>query len=189
MAKKAKWLEESTDKELLDIVAKVLEGDEMSKKELTRIKKAVAELIERTPDENGEEGITVLEALEAAKQSLDAISAAYQAELDAMEDEEEEEEDSDEEEEEEDSDEEEEDSDEEEEKEDSDEEDSDEEEEEEDSDEEEEEEDSDEEEEEVDYTDWTIKDLKGECRARGIKVTKGMKKSDLIKALEADDEE
>ena len=152
MAKKAKWLEESTDKELLDIVAKVLEGDEMSKKELTRIKKAVAELIERTPDENGEEGITVLEALEAAKQSLDAISAAYQAELDAMEDEEEEEEDSDEEEEEEDSDEE-------------------------------------EEEEEVDYTDWTIKDLKGECRARGIKVTKGMKKSDLIKALEADDEE
>ena len=143
MAKKAKWLEESTDKELLDIVAKVLEGDEMSKKELTRIKKAVAELIERTPDENGEEGITVLEALEAAKQSLDAISAAYQAELDAMEDEEEEEEDSDEE----------------------------------------------EEEEEVDYTDWTIKDLKGECRARGIKVTKGMKKSDLIKALEADDEE
>lgn len=51
--------------------------------------------------------------------------------------------------------------------------------------EEEEEEDSDEE----DYSDWSTKDLKKECRDRGIKVTKGMSKADMVKALEADDQE
>ena len=40
-----------------------------------------------------------------------------------------------------------------------------------------------------DYSDWSIKDLKKECRTRGIKVTKGMAKADMVKALEADDKE
>lgn len=40
-----------------------------------------------------------------------------------------------------------------------------------------------------DYSEWPTKDLKKECRTRGIKVTKGMSKADLVKALEADDKE
>lgn len=40
-----------------------------------------------------------------------------------------------------------------------------------------------------DYSDWATKDLKKECRTRGIKVTKGMSKADMVKALEADDKE
>nr|DAO31627.1 MAG TPA: HeH/LEM domain [Caudoviricetes sp.] len=40
-----------------------------------------------------------------------------------------------------------------------------------------------------DYSDWSIKNLKMECRTRGIKVTKGMAKADMVKALEADDKE
>ena len=40
-----------------------------------------------------------------------------------------------------------------------------------------------------DYTDWSTKDLKKECRTRGIKVTKGMGKAEMVKALEADDKE
>lgn len=42
---------------------------------------------------------------------------------------------------------------------------------------------------EEDYSDWATKDLKKECRTRGIKVTKGMAKADMVKALEADDQE
>ena len=40
-----------------------------------------------------------------------------------------------------------------------------------------------------DYSDWSTKDLKKECRTRGIKVTKSMGKAELVKALEADDKE
>lgn len=40
-----------------------------------------------------------------------------------------------------------------------------------------------------DYSDWPTKDLKKECRNRGIKVTKSMTKADMVKALEADDQE
>lgn len=40
-----------------------------------------------------------------------------------------------------------------------------------------------------DYSEWPTKDLKKECRTRGIKVTKGMSKADLVKALEADDKD
>lgn len=40
-----------------------------------------------------------------------------------------------------------------------------------------------------DYSDWSLKDLKKECRTRGIKVTKGMSKAEMVKALEADDQE
>ena len=45
------------------------------------------------------------------------------------------------------------------------------------------------EEEEEDYSDWSTKALKAECRKRGIKVTKAMGKADMVKALEADDKE
>ena len=62
------------------------------------------------------------------------------------------------------------------------------EEEEEDEDDSDEEEDSDDEDGE-DYSDWPTKDLKKECRTRGIKVTKGMGKAEMVKALEADDKE
>lgn len=40
-----------------------------------------------------------------------------------------------------------------------------------------------------DYSDWATKDLKAECRKRGIKVKKGMGKAEMVKALEADDQE
>lgn len=59
-----------------------------------------------------------------------------------------------------------------------------------DSDEEEEDSEDDEDEDDgEDYTDWSTKDLKKECRTRGIKVTKGMGKAEMVKALEADDKE
>lgn len=61
--------------------------------------------------------------------------------------------------------------------------------EEEDEDDSDEEEDSDDDEDGEDYSDWSTKDLKKECRTRGIKVTKGMAKADMVKALEADDKE
>lgn len=54
---------------------------------------------------------------------------------------------------------------------------------------EEEEDDDDDDEDGEDYSDWSTKDLKKECRTRGIKVTKGMAKADMVKALEADDKE
>lgn len=54
---------------------------------------------------------------------------------------------------------------------------------------EEDEEEADEDDDGEDYSDWSTKDLKKECRSRGIKVTKSMGKADLVKALEADDEE
>jgi hypothetical protein len=38
-----------------------------------------------------------------------------------------------------------------------------------------------------DYEEMSQKDLKALCRERGLKVTKGLKKSDFIKLLEADD--
>ena len=54
----------------------------------------------------------------------------------------------------------------------------------------EDEEDSEDEEEELEaYEDMTLKDLRSECRERGIKVKKGMKKADFIEVLEADDED
>lgn len=58
-----------------------------------------------------------------------------------------------------------------------------------DSDEEEDPEDDEDEDDGEDYTDWSTKDLKKECRTRGIKVTKGMGKAEMVKALEADDKE
>lgn len=203
MAKKAKWLEEGTDLELLTTIGEVLEG-EMDKKDLTKAKKAVEELIERQPAEV--QGVSVEEAIEALsgtfEKGLSQIKVAYQAELEAMdedtpEDPEEEDEAEDEAE---------------------------------DGEEvseyesmtnkelkaackakgikgikglkkddliallmDEEDEQEDEVEESEDdlpaYEDMTSKELKAECKERGIKTTKEMKKPDYIKALEADDEE
>ena len=45
------------------------------------------------------------------------------------------------------------------------------------------------EDEEVDYTEMSLKELKAEAKSRGIRVKKGMKRSEIVKALEADDEE
>ena len=58
-----------------------------------------------------------------------------------------------------------------------------------DEEEDEEEESEDEDDSTEDYSDWSTKDLKKECRTRGIKVTKSMGKAELVKALEADDKE
>lgn len=51
------------------------------------------------------------------------------------------------------------------------------------------EEDDEEDDGEDDYSGWSQKALKTELRKRGIRVKKGMDKDDMVKALEADDEE
>jgi len=56
-------------------------------------------------------------------------------------------------------------------------------------DEEEEDEDEDEDEDEVDYDELSLKELKAECKTRGLKVPKGSDKDDLVELLETDDEE
>lgn len=171
--KKPKFLEKETP----DLLAML--KDTLSAEDEADIKKALKitdELISRLPA--GEGPISVDEALQAAASSmtdaLNLVKAAYDNEVAMMEDSDEEDEEEEEEEEEEKSSkkgrgskkskasEEE--------------------------DEEDGEEDSDDEDGE-DYSDWSLKDLKKECRTRGIKVTKGMAKSDMVKALEADDEE
>lgn len=183
--KKPKFLEKETP-ELLDMLKKALDGEDV---DIPKAVKITDELIARQPGE--EPAMSVDEALHAAAEvmtgALNKVKGAYDNEVAMMED--------------------------------SDGEDSEDEEEdeapkksskkgktekaalkskgkkakdeEEEDEEEEEEEDSDDgdDEEEEDYSDWSIKDLKKECRTRGIKVTKGMAKSDLVKALEADDEE
>lgn len=177
--KKPKFLEKETP-ELL-----ILLKDSLSNEDDADIKKAqkiVDELISRLPGETGP--ISVDEALQAAATSmteaLNQIKAAYDNEVSMIEDSD--------------------DSNEEEEKEEEEETKAPEKkpskaskgskkskkvQEEPEEEEEEEEEDSDEE----DYSDWSTKDLKKECRDRGIKVTKGMSKADMVKALEADDQE
>lgn len=170
--KKPKFLEKETP----DLLAML--KDTLSAEDEADIKKALKitdELISRLPAEEGP--VSVDEALQAAASSmtdaLNLVKAAYDNEVAMMEDSDEEDEEEEEEEEEKSSkkgrgskkskaSEEE--------------------------DEEDEEEDSDDEDGE-DYSDWSLKDLKKECRTRGIKVTKGMAKSDMVKVLEADDEE
>jgi len=56
-------------------------------------------------------------------------------------------------------------------------------------DEEEEDEDEDEDEDEVDYDELSLKELKAECKTRGLKVPKRSDKDDLVELLETDDEE
>lgn len=190
--KKPKFLEAETP-DLLALLKETLSGDEVDEKATAKALKITEELISRQP---GDEGlISVDEALQDAAarmtEALNKVKAAYENEISMMEDSD----GSDEPEEDEDGEEEEapksnkskkaakeekpakkskkkaepED------EEDEDEDDSD-------------EEDSDDEDGE-DYSDWSTKDLKKECRTRGIKVTKGMAKADMVKALEADDKE
>ena len=195
--KRPKFLDKETP-ELLAMLKEILADDEADTKKALKI---AEELEARQPSESGP--LSVDEALKAAadkmSEALNSIKAAYDNEVsmmedtgdEASEDDEEEEEASpkkakkekkekdskkgkkakkdepEEDEDEEDSDEEEDDSDEE------------------DSDEDEGSDDEDGE----DYSEWPTKDLKKECRTRGIKVTKGMSKADLVKALEADDKE
>lgn len=190
--KKPKFLEAETP-DLLALLKETLSGDEVDEKTTTKALKIVDELISRQPGEEGP--ISVDEALKAAAdtmtEALNKVKGAYENEISMMEDSD--------------------DSDEPEENEDEEEtpkskkskkaakeekpakkskkaepEPEEDEEEEEDSDEEDEE---DEDEDGEDYSDWSLKDLKKECRTRGIKVTKGMAKADMVKALEADDKE
>lgn len=190
--KKPKFLEAETP-DLLALLKETLSGDEVDEKTTTKALKIVDELISRQPGEEGP--ISVDEALKAAAdtmtEALNKVKGAYENEISMMEDSD--------------------DSDEPEENEDEEEtpkskkskkaakeeksakkskkaepEPEEDEEEEEDSDEEDEE---DEDEDGEDYSDWSLKDLKKECRTRGIKVTKGMAKADMVKALEADDQE
>lgn len=176
MAKsKAKWLAESNTRELVVLLKETLKEEDTKK-----ANKIVTELLERIPEDDG--NLTIEEAVEKAKSDLDAILEAYNQEVNSLKEPEEEEEDEDEEEEvkkptkkrtrklaksseDTDSDEDEEDED------------------------EEEEDFEDEDEEDEGYEDMTQGELKKELRRRGIKVTKSMKKADMVRALEADDEE
>ena len=177
MAKsKAKWLAESNTRELVVLLKETLKEEDTKK-----ANKIVTELLERIPEDDG--NLTIEEAVEKAKSDLDAILEAYNQEVNSLKEPEEEEEDEDEEEEvkkptkkrtrklakssE----------------------DTDSDEDEEDEDEEEEEDFEDEDEEDEGYEDMTQGELKKELRRRGIKVTKSMKKADMVRALEADDEE
>lgn len=167
--KKAKWLEEGTNVDLLVLLDEIISDEDGDMK---KGKKIVAELLERMPDEGEELSIeAAIEALEAAVATgIENIKAAYEVEVENITGAEEDEEDEEDEEEvkpikgkkdkkgkkaapPEDEDE------------------------------------DDEDDDEPDYTSMSIKALKTECRDRGIKVKKTMEKADLIKALEADDKE
>lgn len=187
MAKKAKWLENTTDLELLEIIQGALETGESA--DITKAGKAVTELIDRAPAEG--EVPTIPNLVDVAIATLNQISETYGEELEAVGDDVEPEEEP------------------EEEtsdldgmtlkelrnmakeagikgfrkmaKEDliealADDDDDD---------------DDDEAtaDDEVDYTEMSLKDLKAEAKERGIRVKKGMRRSEIIKALEADDEE
>lgn len=176
--KKPKFLEKETP-DLLALLKETLAEEEADTKKALKI---TEELISRLPQDEGP--MSVDEALKAAADQMTAalnnIKGAYDNEVSMMEDSEEEPEDEAEEEEtpkakkgkkdkkakkeepEEDED---------------------------DSDEGEDSEDDEDEDDGEDYTDWSTKDLKKECRTRGIKVTKGMGKAEMVKALEADDKE
>lgn len=183
--KKPKFLEKETP-DLLALLKETLAEEEADTRKALKI---TEELISRLPQDEGP--MSVDEALKAAADQMTAalnnIKGAYDNEVSMMEDSEEDEAEDEAEEEEETpkakkskkakkakKEEPEEDEDDSDGEDDSDEED--------DSD---DEDDSDEE----DYTDWSTKDLKKECRTRGIKVTKGMGKAEMVKALEADDKE
>ena len=188
--KKPKFLEAETS-DLLALLKETLSGDEVDDKAVGKALKIADELISRQPDE--EAPISVDEALRSAADimtgALNKVKDAYENEISMMEDSDE-------------SDEPEEETEEEEtpkkskkdkkekapkkskkKEEPEDEEDDDEDDESSDSVEEDDDED------EENYSDWSLKDLKKECRTRGIKVTKGMAKADMVKALEADDKE
>lgn len=175
MAKsKAKWLAEATTRELVVLMKECIKDEDIKK-----ANKIIVELLERIPEDDGV--FTIQEAIDRIKSDLDAILESYNQEAEAVaepepicqvEEEEEEEE--------------------------------------vkpktkrsrrskkkaepepepEEEDEEDEDEEEDEEEDEAGYEDMSQGELKKELRRRGIKVTKSMKKADMIRALEADDED
>ena len=174
--KKPKFLEAETS-DLLALLKETLSGDEVDDKAVGKALKIADELISRQPDE--EAPISVDEALRSAADimtgALNKVKDAYENEISMMEDSDE----------------------------------SDEPEEETEEEEtpkkskkakkekaskkskkkEEPEDEEDDDEDEEASSDWSLKDLKKECRTRGIKVTKGMAKADMVKALEADDKE
>lgn len=177
--KKPKFLEKETP-DLLALLKEALSADDEA--DIKKALKIVDELISRLPTEDGP--LSVDEALQAAAatmtEALNKIKGAYDNEVAMMEESEDDEDDEAEEEEEEEkpkkggkkgkkS------------KKDEDDED--------DEDDESESEDDEDDDDGEDYSDWATKDLKAECRKRGIKVSKGMGKADLVKALEADDKE
>lgn len=161
---KAKWLAEATTRELVVLIEECLKEEDLKK-----AKKVIAELLERIPETDGH--VTIEEAIAKLHQDLDGVLSLYNQEAASVVEEEPEE------------------------------------------DEEEKstkkkkskkkskrakkeeaevEEDDDEEEEPIEedgYEDMSQGALKKELRRRGIKVSKSMKKADMIRALEADDEE
>lgn len=187
--KKPKFLGAETP-DLLALLKETLSGDEVDEKAITKALKITEELTSRQPGDEGP--ISVDEALRAAAdtmtEALNKVKGAYENEISLMEDSD--------------------DSDEPEENEDEEEEEAlkkskkakkekaskkskkkEEPEDEEDDDDDEPSDSVEDDEDEEDYSDWSLKDLKKECRTRGIKVTKGMAKADMVKALEADDKE
>ena len=181
--KRPKWLDAETP-ELMETLKGILDAEEITDKDQAKAAKIVDELISRLPSENAA-SLSVAEAIAAAKTCMDAaldgVKAAYDNEVATIVDTEAEEE-------------------------------TEEEEEaptpapkkkdkkskkgkkaakveEPEEEEEEEEEEEGEDDSAEDYSDRSTKDLKKECRERGIKVTKSMGKAELVKALEADDKE
>ena len=168
MAKsKAKWLAEATTRELVVLMRECIKDEDIKK-----ANKVIAELLERIPEDDGV--FTIQEAVDRIKADLDAILESYSQEAAAVvesvaQPEEAEEED----------------------------------EEEvkkpkksrrsrkktEEPEEDDDDDDDENDDEESGYEDMSQGELKKELRRRGIKVTKSMKKADMIRALEADDEE
>lgn len=160
---KAKWLAEATTRELVVLIEECIKEEDLKK-----AKKVVGELLERIPETDGH--VTIEEAIAKLHQDLDGILSLYNQEADSVVEEVEEEPEVE--------------------------------------DEVEEEkpakkkrskkrskkakeeaEVEEEEPEEEGYEDMSQGALKKELRRRGIKVSKSMKKADMIRALEADDEE
>ena len=178
--KRPKWLDAETP-ELLNTLKDILGEEEINQ---TKAQKIVDELISRIPTETGIPSVE--EAINAAKScmdnAMDLVKAAYDHEVSLISETETEDDLNEEEEEEPETpkksskkskkapkvEEPEED---------------------EDEDQDQDQEGEEEEDEEEDYSDWSTKALKAECRKRGIKVTKAMGKADMVKALEADDKE
>lgn len=179
MAKsKAKWLVGATTRELVVLLKGCIKDEDLKK-----ANKIITELLDRIPEDDG--NMTIEEAVEKAKQDLEAILDLYNQEAKSVAEVEDDDEDEEEEEApkpkrarksrkskakpepEEDEDE-----------------DEDEPEDEDDEDEDDEDED---EEDDPGYEDMSQGELKKELRRRGIKVTKSMKKADMVRALEADD--
>lgn len=76
---KAKWLEESSNSQLLAIIRKSFE-EEASQAAINKAEKAAIELEERTPEGDP----TIPEILEALQGNIDALAKAYEQEVEAL---------------------------------------------------------------------------------------------------------